>query len=75
MSDQLDSIVYEPDEPEIHLRDYFQVLLKRKFLIITILFFTVLVSVVKTFTAIPLYTASSDVLIERNKGNRGLQTN
>jgi len=74
MSDQLDSTLYEPDEQEIHLRDYFQVLLKRKFLIITILFFTVLVTVVKTFTAIPLYTASSDVLIERNRGNRGLQT-
>jgi len=74
MSDQLDPHFYEPDEPEIHLRNYFQVLLKRKFLIITILFFTALVTVVKTFTAIPLYTASSDVLIERNRGNRGLQT-
>ena len=75
MSDQFDSQFYEPDEQEIHLRDYFQVLLKRKFLVITILFFTVLVTVVKTFTAIPLYTASSDVLIERNRGNRGLDNN
>ncbi len=74
MSDHLDQKVYESDEREIHLRDYFNVLLKRKLLIITILFFTVVVTVIKTFTATPLYTASSDVLIERNRGNRGLET-
>ena len=74
MSDHLDSQFYEPDEQEIHLRDYLHVVLKRKLFIATILFFTVLVTVVRTFTAIPLYTASSDVLIERNRGNRGLET-
>jgi len=74
MSDQLEQKLYDTDEREIHLRDYFHVLLKRKFLIFTILLFTVLITVIKTYTATPLYTASSDVLIERNRGNRGLDT-
>ena len=74
MSEQLEQKLYETDEREIHLRDYFHVLLKRKFLIFTILLFTVLITVIRTYTATPLYTASSDVLIERNRGNRGLDT-
>ncbi len=74
MSEQLEQKLYETDEREIHLRDYFQVLLKRKFLIFTILLFTVLITTIRTYTATPLYTASSDVLIERNRGSRGLET-
>ena len=74
MSEQFEHKLNESDEHEIHLRDYFQVLLKRKFLIFTIILLTVLITVIRTYTAIPLYTASSDVLIERNRGSRGLET-
>ncbi len=49
-------------------------LLKRKFLIFIILLFAVLLTVIRTYTATPLFTASSDVLIERNRGSRGLET-
>ena len=74
MSDQFDSQMYEPDEQEIHLRDYLHVLLKRKLLIITILFSPFSLPSSRPLPAIPLYTASADVLIERNRGNRGLET-
>ena len=74
MPEPLEQKLYESDEREIHLRDYLHVLLKRKFLIFIILLFTVLITVIKTYTATPLFTASSDVLIERNRGSRGLET-
>ena len=74
MSEQLEQKLYESDEHEIHLRDYLHVLLKRKFLIFIILLFAVLITVIRTYTATPLFTASSDVLIERNRGSRGLET-
>ena len=64
----------EFEEREIHLRDYFKILLKRKLLILLILILVTLVASIRTFTAIPLYTASSDVLVEKNAGRRGLET-
>jgi len=74
MSERIEQNLYEEDEREIHLRDYFRVLLKRKWIIILVLGLTLLTTIVSTFTAIPYYTASSEVLIERNRGNRGLDT-
>ncbi len=57
----------EPVEQEIHLRDYFQVILKRKTTVITFLVITFLTVLIATYTATPYYTASSQVLIERNE--------
>jgi capsular exopolysaccharide synthesis family protein len=55
-----------PQEQEIHLRDYYRVLEKRKTTVITFLVITFLTVVIATYTTTPLYTASSQVLIERN---------
>lgn len=60
------------DEQIIHLRDYLLILLKRKWLILSVMLLAVLAAAVKSFTAVPYYTAYSQVLLERNKGNKGL---
>jgi polysaccharide biosynthesis transport protein len=54
------------DEKEIHLRDYLRIILKRRYTAVT--FFTVVfvLTLIKTFSAIPLYTATTKVLIEKS---------
>ncbi|RUM40644.1 MAG: hypothetical protein DSY80_09935, partial [Desulfocapsa sp.] len=56
-----------PEEQEIHLRDYWLVIVKRKTTVITFLAITFLTVFIATYTATPYYTASSQVLIERNE--------
>ena len=53
-------------EKEIHLRDYLRVIRKRKNTVLTFFFITVIVVIIATFTATPIYRASSSVMIERN---------
>lgn len=55
------------EEQEIHLRDYWLVILKRKTTVITFLVITFLTVFIATYTATPYFTASSQVLIERNE--------
>jgi len=56
-----------PEEQEIHLRDYWLVVVKRKTTVLTFLAITFLTVFIATYTATPYYTASSQVLIERNE--------
>ena len=72
MSDYIDPARFEEDEEEIHLRDYLQVIKKRKGLILLVLLVVVAIAAVKVFTAEPQYTASSQVMIEKNRGSRTL---
>ena len=62
----------EFEEQEIHLRDYFRILSKRKYIILTVFAIVFLATAVKTYTTTPIYTAASQVLLERNYGNKGL---
>jgi polysaccharide biosynthesis transport protein len=57
----------EPNK-EIHIRDYLQVVIKRKNSAITFFVITVIVTIIATFTSspLPLYTATTDVMIERS---------
>ena len=55
------------EEQEIHLRDYWLVVVKRKTTVLTFLILTFLTVFIATYTATPIYTASSQVLIERNE--------
>jgi polysaccharide biosynthesis transport protein len=57
------------DEKEIHLRDYLRIITKRKGTIITFFLLTLIIVVIATFTATPLYLASTKVIIERNTSN------
>ncbi|MBU0943582.1 MAG: polysaccharide biosynthesis tyrosine autokinase [Proteobacteria bacterium] len=61
-------------EQEIHLRDYIRVISKRKMTVLTFLVITFLTVVIATYTATPYYTASSQVLIEKNFGSNSLDS-
>jgi capsular exopolysaccharide synthesis family protein len=54
---------------EIHLRDYIQVILKRKSTVLVFFLITFLLAIIGTFTATPQYLASTKVLIEKNETN------
>ncbi len=59
-------------EHEVHLREYLAVILKRKKTIFTVLILTFVTVAIATYTATPTYTASSQVLIERNNSSRAI---
>lgn len=54
------------EDKEIHLRDYLRIVNKRKGSIITFFILTLIVVIIATFTATPMYYASTKVMIERN---------
>ncbi|MCP4723072.1 MAG: polysaccharide biosynthesis tyrosine autokinase [Desulfobacteraceae bacterium] len=54
------------EEKEIHLRDYLRIISKRKSTIVTFFIVTLLVVIIATFTATPMFRASTKVIIERN---------
>ena len=57
------------EEKDIHLRDYIRILKKRKLTIFTFFSITFLVVFIGTFTAPPVYKASTKVLIEKGDAN------
>ena len=67
------NIMQDNQEQEIHLRDYIRVLRKRKATVLTFLIITFLIVVIKTFSATPYYSASSQVLIEKNYASSSLE--
>lgn len=60
------------DEQEIHLSDYFLVLLKHRMLIITTLLLTVGVTVLFTLRMAPVYQASATLVIDSEKNRSPL---
>jgi capsular exopolysaccharide synthesis family protein len=56
-------------EQEIHLRDYFRVLRKRKMTIILCLVLVVLSTLIFTLTATPIYKSTAKVIIEKENPN------
>jgi capsular exopolysaccharide synthesis family protein len=68
----LDKNLTEPeilfkDEEEIHLRDYFRVIVKRQRLIAAFLLVTITVVAIVTFSTTPLYQGNCKVLIEKSR--------
>ncbi len=70
----------EPNSPadtsgiqQILLRDYLAVLKKRQATVLTFLIITLLLVTIGTFSMTPIYTASSQILIEKNYGNNSLE--
>lgn len=63
----------EQEEEEMHLRDYLLIIKKRQMIILTVLGIIFFTTVIATFTATPFYSSSSQVLIERNRANTGLE--
>jgi len=56
-------------EETIDLRDYFRVLMKRRWVIVTFFTIVVLTVAVQTFTAIPIYQATARIVIEKENPN------
>ncbi|MBI9089261.1 MAG: polysaccharide biosynthesis tyrosine autokinase [Desulfobacterium sp.] len=54
------------DEKEIHLRDYFRIVNKRRNTVFTFFIITFTLVVIATFTATPIYRAATKVMVERN---------
>ena len=56
-------------EKEIHLRDYFRILRKRKYTVYTFFIITVVMVVLHTYTVTPLYHTTAKLLIEKGEQN------
>ncbi len=54
-------------EKEVHLRDYFRILRKRKYTVFTFFLIVFALVVLYTYTTIPLYTATSRIMIEEGE--------
>jgi capsular exopolysaccharide synthesis family protein len=54
------------EEKEIHLRDYLRIVTKRKNTVLTFFLITFLVVLISTFTATPIYRATTKVMMERD---------
>lgn len=53
-------------EKNLHLRDYLRILLKRKGLFLTVVSIAFMAAVLSAYSRTPLYTASTQVLIDKN---------
>lgn len=56
----------EGQERSLHLRDYLRIVSKRKALLLTVVSISVLAAVLSAFSTVPLYTASTRVLLDKN---------
>src|SRR5512135_3176129 len=60
------------EEREIHLRDYLRVIVKRRQLVYTFFGIVCAISLIITFSATPMYLATTKILIEKSQpGNLG----
>ncbi len=59
----------ESKEEQIDLRDYLRVMLKRRWTIITVFFIIVITVAIHTFTATPIYRATTRLIIEKENPN------
>ncbi len=63
------------ESSEIDLRSYIRVIRKRWIIVATFFIIVVLFTIVATYTAQPFYSSFSQVLIEKNRGKSGLESN
>lgn len=56
-------------EKEIHLRDYFRIIRKRKYTVYTFFIITFALVVLHTYTVTPLYVATAKILVEQSESN------
>ncbi len=69
-----DQFVDDGGEQEVNLREYYFVILKRKNIVLTLLAAVFILTLIVTFSTTPVYTSSSQVVIERNRGSVGLDS-
>ena len=56
------------EEQEIHLRDYFRVIQKRRYVVAVFFAVTLIAVLIGTIRMTPVYEASTQVLVEKNQG-------
>jgi capsular exopolysaccharide synthesis family protein len=56
-------------EKEIHLRDYLNIVRKRKFIVFSIFIITFTIVLISALTATPIYKASTRILIEKSESS------
>jgi succinoglycan biosynthesis transport protein ExoP len=57
------------DEDQIEIRDYLRVLIKRRWLIITIIAVVMVTATIKVFRAVPIYEATTRLIIDKESPN------
>lgn len=57
------------DQQEVHLRDYWRVVLKRRWTVLSVFVILVSTATIATFTMKPVYRSSAQLLIERENPN------
>ncbi|MGC2064334.1 MAG: polysaccharide biosynthesis tyrosine autokinase [Thermodesulfovibrionales bacterium] len=57
------------EEKEIHLRDYFRVLIRRKYAVFSFFILVAALTLISTFSATPVYMATTKVLIQKNESS------
>jgi polysaccharide biosynthesis transport protein len=57
------------EEQEIHLRDYYKVIVKRRYTVAAVFAVVFLVCLIVTFSTTPLYMATTKILIEKSEPN------
>ncbi len=57
------------NEKEIHLRDYFRIIKKRKYTVVTFFIVTFVVVLISTLSVDPVYQASVKLLVEKSKAD------
>ncbi len=60
------------EEGQIHLRDYLQILNKRRLTVVTVFLIVAVLALILGLGKEPLYTSSSTVLVEKNRPNNNL---
>jgi len=55
------------EEKEIHLRNYLRVIMKRRHTVYTVFAIVFALTLIKTFSTTPIFTATTKVLIEKNE--------
>ncbi|NIT14526.1 MAG: hypothetical protein GTN99_09885, partial [Candidatus Dadabacteria bacterium] len=55
---------YDDSEDDINIKEYLDILLRRKWLILACLIISVVIATIKTFTTVPLYRASATIEIK-----------
>lgn len=63
------------EESDIDLRSYLKIIRERWLIILSVMVMILLGTIVATYTTTPIFTAASQVLIERNRGKSSLESN
>jgi len=65
----------EFEEYDVDLRSYLKIIRDRWVITVSVMTVVLLITIIATYTTTPIYTAESQVLVERNRGKSALESN